>query len=196
MAFTNLETREIHCKVLFLGPKGSGKTTNFQDIYKQTTLKHDQHKLTIEPEESPFFEFLPISLGYLRDFHVKLHLYTVSLSPLYTSVFPVLLKGVDGLVFVFDGSLEAMMDNRNELQEAKDLLARHGHNFATLAKVIQFNKRDHEASLPIEILRRELNSAGLADVEAVAKRSIGTMETIQAIGKQILDQLARETEGS
>ena len=196
MAFTNFETREIHCKVLYLGPKGSGKTANFQDIYKQTALKHDQHRLKIEPEQSPFFEFLPISLGYLRDFHLKLHLYTVSLSPLYSSVFPVLLKGVDGLVFVFDSSLEAIMNNRGAIQEAKDLLARHGYNFATLAKVIQFNKRDHEASLPIEILRRELNPVGITEVEASAVRSIGTMETVQAVAKQILDQLGKESERS
>lgn len=194
MAFTNLETREINCKVLYLGPPGSGKTTNFQSIYQQRGLSLSQDRFQLEPEKSPFFEFLPLSLGYLKDFQIRLHLYTMTLSPLYRTVSATLVKGVDGVVFVFDSRFAALEANLNCWRESKEIFSRLGQNLIMLPKVLQYNKRDHEEALPLELLRNELNPSGLPEVEASATMSRGTLETVQAIARAVLDQLNEEAE--
>ena len=192
MAFTNLETREINCKVLFLGPQGAGKTTNFQSIYRERGLSLSQDRFQLEPEKSPFFEFLPLSLGHLKDFQIKLHLYTMTLSPLYRTVMSTLIKGVDGVVFVFDSRFTALENNMDCWRESKELFSRLGQNLIMLPKVLQYNKRDHDDALPLELLRHELNPGGLPEVEATAIHSQGTLETVQAIARGVLDQLSEE----
>ncbi|MFW7377957.1 MAG: GTP-binding protein [Oligoflexus sp.] len=192
MAFTNLETREINCKVLYLGPQGSGKTANFQSIYCERGLSLSQDRFQLEPEKSPFFEFLPLSLGYLKDFQIKLHLYTMTLSPLYKTVLSTLIKGVDGVVFVYDSRFSALEQNMNCWRESKELFSRLGQNLIMLPKVLQYNKRDHQEALPLELLRHELNPGGLPEVEATATRSQGTLETVQSIARAVLDQLGEE----
>jgi hypothetical protein len=193
MAFTNLETREINCKVLYCGPSGAGKSTNFQSIYQERGLSLSKERFSIEPEKAPFFEFLPLSLGYLKEFHVRLHLYTLSISPLYQTVLPTLLKGVDGVVLVYDSRFRALPDNLSYWRELKSQFSRLGVNLIMLPKVIQFNKRDHDEALPLELLRHELNPAGLAECEASAINARGTVETVQKIGREILNHLGEES---
>ncbi len=192
MAFTNFDTKEINCKVLYLGPRGAGKTENLRSIYKSTSAEVRSGLLELEDAAGPtrFFDFLPISLGHVRDFHIKLHLYTLPTNSLYDSVASVILKGVDGFVYVADSRVEAMADNVESLQAARKLLAEEGLNVADMPRVVQYNKRDLPDVLPLEILRQELNPGGVPDQKAVASQSVGTMETLQAMAKLILRKLA------
>lgn len=192
MAFTNLETKEINCKVLYLGPKSSGKTSNFASIFQHSQDKLSNNRFMLEQESDPFFEFLPISLGYLKDFHVKLHLYTLPRESMYETVNSVLLKGLDGFVYVFDSRLQAMQENLRHWMATKDFLASEGFNMLTLPRVLQYNKRDHPEAVAIEVLRHELNPGGASDIEASASQSLGTLETVQLISQKILDQLAEQ----
>ena len=190
MAFTNLETKEINCKVMYFGPAQSGKTANFTSIFEQSQDKISDKKFSLETENEPFFEFIPISLGHLKDFHVKLHLYTLPNNPLYETVNSVMLKGLDGFVYVFDSRLEAMRDNLRHWAETKELLSREGYNMLTMPRVIQYNKRDHPEAVSIDVLRHELNPGGVSDIECSATQSVGTLETVHQISQKILDQLA------
>lgn len=192
MAFTNFDTREINCKVLFFGPRGAGKTENLRSIYKNTSAEVRSGLLELEDEQGPtrFFDFLPISLGHVKDFHLKLHLYTLPTNSLYDSVGTVILKGVDGFVFVADSRVEAMADNAEALATARRLLTNEGYNVADMPRVFQFNKRDLPDVLPIEILRQELNPGAVPDHKAVATQGVGTMETLQSMASLILKKLA------
>lgn len=192
MAFTNFDTREINCKVLYFGPRGAGKTENLRSIYKNTSAEVRSGLLELEDAPGPtkFFDFLPISLGHVKDFHIKLHLYTLPTNSLYESVSTVILKGIDGFVFVADSRVEAMADNAASLNAARRLLTEEGYNVADMPRIVQFNKRDLPDVLPIEILRQELNPGAVPDHKAVATQSVGTMETLQSMAKLILKKLA------
>lgn len=192
MAFTNFDTKEINCKVLFLGPRGAGKTENLRSIYKNTSAEVRSGLLELEDASGPtkFFDFLPISLGPVKDFHIKLHLYTLPTNSLYDSVRTVILKGVDGFVFVADSRVEAMADNVEAMISARRLLTEEGYNVSDMPRVVQYNKRDLPDVLPLDILRQELNPGGVPDQKSVATQSVGTMETLQAMAKLILRKLA------
>ncbi len=193
MAFTNFDTREINCKVLYFGPRGAGKTENLRSIYKNTSAEVRSGLLELDDAEggpTRFFDFLPISLGHVKDFHIKLHLYTLPTNSLYDSVTTVILKGIDGFVFVADSRVEAMADNADSLGNARRLLTEEGYNVADMPRVLQFNKRDLPDVLPVEILRQELNPGAVPDHKAVATQGVGTMETLQSMAKLILRKLA------
>ncbi|MEY4632559.1 MAG: hypothetical protein RIQ81_2679 [Pseudomonadota bacterium] len=192
MAFTNFETREIHCKVVYFGPGGSGKTLNLKSIYSSTSseLKSGMMDMSGATGPTPFFDFLPVSLGTVKNHHVKLHLYTIPAHPLYETLTHTILKGLDAFVFVADSRMESMADNLDSLTQARHLLTDHGYNFTDLPRVIQYNKRDLEQLVPVDILREELNPAGFPDHEAIATRSIGTLETLQSVAKQIVSTLS------
>lgn len=192
MAFTNFETKEINCKIIYFGPRGAGKTENLRSIYKNSSA--DVRNGLIELDEGQgatrFFDFLPLSMGQIRDFHLKLHLFTLPANPLYESVQSVILKGVDGFVFVADSRVEAMADNVDGMSAARRILAAQGYNVSDMPRVIQYNKRDLGDVLPLELLRQELNPGQLPDQKAVASQSIGTMETLQAMAKLVLKKIA------
>ena len=192
MAFTNFDTKEIHCKVIYFGPRGAGKTANLCSLFRQTSADLRSGLLELEEEggSTQYFDFLPISLGHVNAFHLKLHLFTMPVNSLYDSVPTVFLKGVDGFVFVADSRIEAMIDNVDSLAAARRLLTEAGYNMADMPRVIQYNKRDLKELMPLEILRQELNPNQFADQDAVAIQSVGTMETLQAMTKQILKKIS------
>jgi signal recognition particle receptor subunit beta len=191
VAFTNFDTKEINCKVLYLGPRASGKTETLRSIYKNTSAEVRSGLLELEEASGPtrFFDFLPISLGHVKDFHLKLHLFTLPTNSLYESVSSVILKGVDGFVFVADSRVEAVADNVEGLATARRLLTEEGYNVADLPRVLQYNKRDLPDVVPVEVLRQELNPGGLPEHQSVATQSVGTMEALQAMAKLILRKL-------
>jgi signal recognition particle receptor subunit beta len=192
MAFTNFDTKEINCKVLYFGAPGAGKTANLRSIFGNTSaeVRSGLLELDAEPQPTKFFDFLPVSLGHVKDFHLKLHLFTLPLNSLYESVGSVILKGIDGFVFVADSRVEAMADNVDCLLAARRILTEEGHNLAEMPRVIQYNKRDMADLVPVEVLRQELNPGLHPDHEAVATQSVGTMETLQAMAKQVIKRLA------
>ncbi len=192
MAFTNFDTKEINCKVIYFGPHGSGKTENLRSVYSNTSAEVRSGLLELEDSEgaTQFFDFLPISMGYVKDFHLKLHLFTLPTNSLYESVSSVILKGIDGFVFVADSRVESMVNNVESLTNAKRFLTEEGYNVAEMPKVFQYNKRDLSDLLPVDVLRAELNPGGVADHEAVATDSIGTMETLQTLAKSVINKIS------
>ena len=192
MAFTNFDTKEINCKVLYVGPRGSGKTANLRSIYTNTAAEVKAGLMELDDQDGPtrFFDFLPVSIGQLKDFHVKLHLFTLPGNALYESTNTVLLKGVDGLVFIADSGMERMPDNIASMARARNLLSDAGINPSDIPMVIQYNKRDGADSIPVNILRQELNAGNVPDQEAIATRHVGTMETLQLMAKSVLRRLA------
>lgn len=192
MAFTNFDTKEINCKIVYFGPRGSGKTENLRSIYKNTSSDMRSGLIELEEARGPtkFFDFLPVSLGHVKDFHLKLHLFTLPTNPLYESVNSVILKGIDGFVFVADSRVELMADNIQSLAEARRMLAGEGYNVGDMPRVIQYNKRDLRDLVPLDVLRHELNPGNIPDQKAVARDSLGTMETLQAMSKLVLKKIA------
>jgi signal recognition particle receptor subunit beta len=192
MAFTNYETKEINCKVIYFGARGAGKTENLRSIFKSTSKELQAGLLEMEDSKhgKHFFEFLPVSIGYVGQYHFKMHLYTLPLSGLYETVNTVILKGVDGYIFVADSRLEAMAANIKAQQDLKHLLTDEGYNVAELPRVIQYNKRDAREIVSLDILRQELNPSAAPDHEAVATDSKGTLETLQSMSKIVLQRLS------
>lgn len=194
MAFTNFDTKEINCKVIYFGPPASGKTANLKSIFASTSSEVRTGLLEVAPDDgssSRLFDFLPVSLGHIKDFHLKLHLFTIPTNSLYQSVPSVILKGVDGFVFVADSRIEAIADNIDCFAGVRRLLTETGYNIADLPRVFQYNKRDLPELAPVEILRNELNPGRMPEQEAVAVKSLGTMETLQAMAKQVVKRLAQ-----
>ncbi|MBC7660301.1 MAG: gliding-motility protein MglA [Chitinophagaceae bacterium] len=191
MAYANFETREIHCKILYVGAKGSGKTENLKSIYHKTQVRLTHEPMTFEDKLNAPFEFIPLSIGQLKDFHVKLHIYTLPEHNLYPTFNMVVTRGIDGLVFVVDSSLSALQDNIDAWVKLKETLTQEGYNLSALPRVLQYNKRDEPDALTLEALRSEFNTHGLADVEAVATQHLGTMETVQKISGLVLDELGK-----
>jgi len=192
MAFTNFDTKEINCKIVYFGPEGAGKSTNFRSIYNATSsdVKSGLLELGTKEEDSNYFSFLPISMGHVKDFHLKVHLFILPPHNICDTVPSVILKGVDGYVFVADSRVEKMSENIDSLLATKRLLTEQGYSASEMPAVIQYNKRDLKDVVPVDILRREFNSANHTDQEAIASKSIGTMETLQAMAKQVIRRLA------
>lgn len=191
MAFTNFETKDIHCKVIYFGPSSAGKSENLRSIFNQTSAEIRSGLLELQQEDGStrYFDFLPLSIGQLGDFHVKLHLFTLPVSSLYQSTASVILRGVDGFVFVADSRVESLIENTKAMNKCRRILQDEGYNVAELPRAIQYNKRDLEGILPIDILRHELNPAGYPDFEASATQNIGVMECLESLARQIMEKL-------
>lgn len=192
MAFTNFDSKEINCKIVYFGCQGSGKTSNLRSIYSSTSQDIQSGLLEFETDEydKKFFDFLPVSLGHVNDFHIKLHLYTLPHNPLYETVVSTILKGIDGFVFVVDSRFDSMGDNIEAFLHAKRLLSEDGLNPNDLPSVIQYNKRDVQGAVSIEKLRQEFNPLNTADCESIATEDQGTMDTVQKMAKLVLKKLA------
>lgn len=191
MAYANFETREIHCKVLYLGPRGAGKTANLRSIYRRSSVRLAKEPFAFEDEKAIPYEFMPLSIGQLRDFHMKMHIYTLPEHHLYPTFNMVLLRGLDGIVFVADSCMSALQSNIEAWATTKELLTLEGYNLSALPRVIQYNKRDHEEAMALDILQQELNPQGMQEIEAVATQHLGTLETVQKIAGLILDELGK-----
>lgn len=192
MSFTNFDTKEINCKVLYWGPKGSGKTANLRSLLQKTSA--DVRTGVLELGESTgstqFFDFLPISLGHVGEFHLKIHLVTLPQNSIYETLPTILARGVDGFVFVADSRIECLADNIDSLSALRHFLSEEGYTVADMPKVFQYNKRDLIGVVPVDILRQELNPAQEMDCEAVAVKHVGTTESLHAIAKQVMKRLA------
>lgn len=144
MSFINYSAKEINCKIVFYGPGLCGKTTNLQFIFKKTNpdSKGKMISLATESERTLFFDFLPLSLGTVKGFKVRFHLYTVPGQVFYDASRKLILKGVDGVVFVADSQMERMEANSESLDNLRKNLQEQGYNLDAIPFVIQYNKRD------------------------------------------------------
>jgi mutual gliding-motility protein MglA len=193
VSFINYMAREINCKIVYYGPGLCGKTTNLQYIYKRTNpeAKGKMISLATETERTLFFDFLPLSLGEIRGFKTRFHLYTVPGQVFYDASRKLILKGVDGVIFVADSQLERLEANQESLDNLRTNLAEHGYSLEKIPYVIQFNKRDLPNALPLEELRQILNPIGVLDFEASARTGQGVFETLKAVSKLVLTELKR-----
>ncbi len=191
MSFINYAAREINVKIVFYGPGLCGKTTNLQYIYEKSNpqQKGKLISLATETDRTLFFDFLPLDLGAVRGFKTRFHLYTVPGQVFYDASRKLILKGVDGVVFVAD-SQEARMDaNAESLSNLEDNLSENGFDLKTVPYVLQFNKRDLPSAMLVDDMYRLLNFKGEPTFEAVATKGIGVFETLKAVAKQVLYEL-------
>ncbi len=196
MSFINHSTREINCKIVYYGPGLCGKTTNLQCIYQRTNpnSKGKMISLATETERTLFFDFLPLSLGKIRGFKVRFHLYTVPGQVFYDASRKLILKGVDGVIFVADSQEERMDANLESLENLEYNLKQQGYDIDQIPMVIQYNKRDLPNAASLEELRAELNPNGLPEFEAIATDGTGIFETLKASAKLVLKKIKRRTE--
>jgi signal recognition particle receptor subunit beta len=193
MSFINYASREINCKIVYYGPGLCGKTTNLQFIYAKTNpeLKGKMISLATETERTLFFDFLPLALGQIRGFRTRFHLYTVPGQVFYDASRKLILKGVDGVVFVADSQQERMEANLESLDNLRVNLTDQGYDLDKLPYVIQYNKRDLPNASSLEEMRRQLNPAGVPEFEACATVGKGVFETLKAVAKGVLTDLKR-----
>lgn len=193
MSFINYSSREINCKIVFYGPGLCGKTTNLQHVYGKTNpdAKGKMISLATETERTLFFDFLPLSLGEIRGFKTRFHLYTVPGQVFYDASRKLILKGVDGVVFVADSQVERMEANIESLDNLSINLKEQGFDLAKVPFVIQYNKRDLPNAAPVDELRKLLNPNGVPDFEACAATGEGVFETLKAISKLVLIELKK-----
>lgn len=193
MSFINYSSREINCKIVYYGPGLCGKTTNLQYIYRKTTpeQKGKLISLATETERTLFFDFLPLSLGDIKGFRVRFHLYTVPGQVFYAASRKLILKGVDGVVFVADSQIERMEANMESLDDLRINLAEQGYELDRLPFIIQHNKRDLPNVAPVEQMNTILNPNGIQYYEAVAMSGQGVFETLKSVAKQVLFELKK-----
>ena len=191
MSFINYSSREINCKIVYYGPGLCGKTTNLQYIYNKTNpdLKGKMISLATETERTLFFDFLPLALGQIRGFKTRFHLYTVPGQVFYDASRKLILKGVDGVVFVADSQIERMEANVESLDNLRLNLAEQGYDLDRLPSVVQYNKRDLPNAAPLAEMKRLLNPNGVPDFEASATVGKGVFETLKAVARGVLRDL-------
>jgi|SRR5690606_22675522 mutual gliding-motility protein MglA len=197
MSFINYMAREINCKIVYYGPGLCGKTTNLQHIYERTNpdAKGKMISLATETERTLFFDFLPLSLGEIRGFKTRFHLYTVPGQVFYDASRKLILKGVDGVIFVADSQLERVEANLESVDNLRTNLAEQGYDLDKLPYVIQYNKRDLPNAVDVAELRAQLNTTGVPDFEATARSGEGVFETLKAVSKLVLTELRRGSSG-
>ena len=193
MSFINFAAREINCKIVYYGPGLGGKTTNLQYIYERTG---DQQRgkmisLATETERTLFFDFLPLDLGTVRGFKTRFHLYTVPGQIFYDASRKLILRGVDGVVFVADSQKERMDANLEALDNLRDNLKEHGYDFMKVPYVLQLNKRDLPNAVSLDTLKRDLHKRGEPTFEAVAFQGAGVFETLKEVARQVLTELKK-----
>ncbi len=194
MSFINYTTKEINCKVIYFGPGLSGKTTNIQYIYEQTQQRERGKLVTLstENERTLFFDFLPLSIGDVRGFKTRFHLYTIPGQTFYELSRQFILKGVDGIVFVADSQTERMEANIESFEALEKSLEKQGYDIHKLPLVFQYNKRDMPATVTVQELEATFNPVHRPYFEAIAHRGQGVMETLQSISQLVIRELKGE----
>ena len=193
MSFINYSSREINCKIVYYGPGLCGKTTNLQYVYARTSpeAKGKMISLATETERTLFFDFLPLSLGEIRGFKTRFHLYTVPGQVFYDASRKLILKGVDGVVFVADSQIERMEANLESVENLRINLSEQGYDLNRIPYVVQYNKRDLPNVATVEELRRLLNPRGVPEFQAVAPTGVGVFDTLKQVAKLVLTELKR-----
>ena len=193
MSFINYSSREINCKIVYYGPGLCGKTTNLQFIYSKTNpeLKGKMISLATETERTLFFDFLPLALGQIRGFKTRFHLYTVPGQVFYDASRKLILKGVDGVVFVADSQVERMEANLESLENLRLNLGEQGADIDSTPYVVQYNKCDLPNVAPLDEMQRALNPGSVPDFEACATIGKGVFETLKAVARAVLRDLKR-----
>lgn len=191
MSFINHNAKEIHCKIVYYGPSLGGKTTNIQWVYQ--SLAQDQRSklvaLNTEIERTLFFDFLPLEVGEIRGFQTRFHLYTVPGQVIYDASRKLILKGLDGVIFVVDSQEDRLEENIESMKNLEKNLQQQGYSIKEIPLVIQYNKRDLPNTLPIKELRKHLNLHNAPEIEAAAFEGKGVLDSFKLVSKNIIQIL-------
>jgi mutual gliding-motility protein MglA len=194
MSTINFAMREINCKIVYYGPGMCGKTTNLKYIYKQVpdTVKGEMVSLATEDERTLFFDFLPIDLGTVQGFKTRFHLYTVPGQVFYNASRKLILRGVDGIIFVADSAPNRLRANAESMRNLRENLIEYNLSLDEVPMVIQFNKRDLPEAMPLDMLRMVVDPKGEYQAfEGIADKGVGVFETLRSVSKQVLERLAQ-----
>ncbi|MCL4817869.1 MAG: GTPase domain-containing protein [Vicinamibacteria bacterium] len=195
MTFINYASREINCKIVYYGPGLCGKTTNLQWIYEKTNpnAKGKLISLATETDRTLFFDFLPLELGTVRGFKTRFHLYTVPGQVFYDASRKLILKGVDGVIFVADSQVERMDANVEAIENLMVNLKSQGYDLLNIPYVLQLNKRDLPNVATVDEMKQALQrkNPGEPVYEACAARGTGVFETLKGVAKLVLADLTK-----
>ncbi|HEX7241949.1 MAG TPA: GTPase domain-containing protein [Longimicrobiaceae bacterium] len=192
MSMINYASREINCKIVYYGPGLCGKTTNLEYIYEKVApnTRGKLISLATETERTLFFDFLPVDLGSIRGFKTRFHLYTVPGQVYYNASRKLILKGVDGVVFVGDSQVERLDANIESMHNLYENLAEYSLDLREIPFVIQYNKRDLPNISSVQELESQLNPGRVPYYEAVGTRGIGVFDTLKAVSKLVIKSLS------
>jgi signal recognition particle receptor subunit beta len=192
MSMINYASREINCKVVYYGSGLGGKTTNLEYVYSRVNpdAKGKMISLATDTERTLFFDFLPIDLGEIRGFRTRFHLYTVPGQVYYNASRRLILKGVDGLIFVADSQRSRLEANIEAMHNLYENMESYGYDVETIPFAVQYNKRDLPDIMSVEELRSVLNPMGVQDFEAVAIEGEGVFQTLSAVSKLVVKSLS------
>lgn len=191
MSFINHNTKTIHCKIVYYGPSLGGKTTNISWIYNQTASdqKTKLVALNTDIERTLFFDFLPLELGEIRGYKTRFHIYSVPGQVIYDASRKLIIKGLDGVVFVADSQAERMEENLQALKNLEKNLETQGIDINEIPLVFQYNKRDLPNASSLKDIRFQLNKYNAPDFEATASEGKGVMESLKTVSKAIVASL-------
>jgi mutual gliding-motility protein MglA len=193
MTFINYASREINCKIVYYGPGLCGKTTNLQYIFDKTNpaAKGKLISLATETDRTLFFDFLPLELGTVRGFKTRFHLYTVPGQVFYDASRKLILKGVDGVIFVADSQVERMDANQEAIENLDANLKTQGYDLNSIPYVLQLNKRDLPNVASVDEMKKLLVRKNEPTFEAVAAKGPGVFETLKGVAKLVLADLTK-----
>jgi hypothetical protein len=191
LSFINFAAKEINCKLVYYGAGLGGKTTNLEKVYELTPNKGKMISLATESDRTLFFDFLPIDLGTVRGFKTRFHLYTVPGQVFYDASRKLILRGVDGVVFVADSQPERMDANIESIENLEENLKEHGYDLMKIPYALQLNKRDLPNVLSVAELSKELRRKEEPVIEAVAFKGVGVFETLKEISRLVLGELRK-----
>ncbi len=192
MSMINYASREINCKVVYYGSGLGGKTTNLEYVFSRVSpdTKGKMISLATDTERTLFSDFLPIDLGEIRGFRTRFHLYTVPGQVYYNASRRLILKGVDGLIFVADSQRSRLEANIEAMHNLYENMESYGYDVETIPFAIQYNKRDLPDIMSVEELRSVLNPMGVPDFEAVAIEGEGVFQTLSSVSKLVVKSLS------
>ena len=195
MTFINYVLREINCKIVYYGPGLGGKTTNLRHLYGNAAAgnRGDLISLATETERTLFFDFLPLDVGEIKGFKVRFHLYTVPGQVFYNASRKLILKGVDGIIFVADSQEERHDANIESIRNLKENLQEEGYDILQIPYALQLNKRDLASAMPVEALIADLCIKEEPVFEAVAIQGRGVLECFKSVARQVLHRLRNNT---
>jgi signal recognition particle receptor subunit beta len=190
MVSINYSSREVCCKIVYYGPGLSGKTSNLQYVHSKVpaNTRGNMISLATEADRTLYFDFLPINIGTINGFAAKFQLYTVPGQVYYNATRKLVLRGVDGVVFVADSQPDKMDENIDSLINLEENLREYGYDLNDLPVVFQYNKRDLPGVLPVAQLNAQLNKLNVPCFEASATQGMGVFDTLKKIIKLVLDK--------
>lgn len=194
MSIEKPSTKKRNCKIVYYGPAMSGKTTNLRHIYNKVNpeSKGKLVSLSTETERTLFFDFLPLALGEVLGYDTRFHLYTVPGQVFYNTSRKLILKGVDGVVFVADSQVERMEANIESMENLKVNLKEQGYDLDAIPFIIQYNKRDLPNISSMKELKSILNPNEVSEFESIATQGKGVFEGLKAIVKMVLSEIKKD----